>query len=224
MNRFEKIGDGALQAWAEILRLLPDAQLFMVVGDVETLEIRAQVENRLSKAGLPIDRVRLHPRTTTGYFQLYHQFDIALDSFPYNGGTTSCDTLAMGVPFIALRGSHAVARVGSSLLATVGLEELAAETPEDYVARTVALARDPERLRALRSGLREQVFDSPLMDHARFAQEMGKPSAPCGSAGSRRITPRRILKQVPTELRPFPGGEDHRWIGPATDPGRPVPV
>ncbi|MBA9066901.1 putative O-linked N-acetylglucosamine transferase (SPINDLY family) [Methylobacterium sp. RAS18] len=174
MNRFEKIGDGALQAWAEILRLLPDAQLFMVVGDVETLEIRAQVENRLSKAGLPIDRVRLHPRTTTGYFQLYHQFDIALDSFPYNGGTTSCDTLAMGVPFIALRGSHAVARVGSSLLATVGLEELAAETPEDYVARTVALARDPERLRALRSGLREQVFDSPLMDHARFAQEMGE--------------------------------------------------
>jgi predicted O-linked N-acetylglucosamine transferase (SPINDLY family) len=174
MNRFEKIGDDALQAWAEILRLLPDAQLFMVVGDVETLEIRAQVENRLSKAGLPIDRVRLHPRTTTGYFQLYHQFDIALDSFPYNGGTTSCDTLAMGVPFIALRGTHAVARVGSSLLATVGLEELAAETPEDYVARTVALARDPERLRALRSGLREQVFDSPLMDHARFAQEMGE--------------------------------------------------
>ncbi|ARO56477.1 glycosyltransferase [Methylorubrum zatmanii] len=174
MNRFEKIGDEALQAWAEILRLLPDAQLFMVVGDVETPEIRAQVENRLSKAGLPIDRVRLHPRTTTGYFQLYHQFDIALDSFPYNGGTTSCDTLAMGVPFIALRGSHAVARVGSSLLATVGLEELAAETPEDYVARTVALARDPEHLRALRSGLREQVFDSPLMDHARFAQEMGE--------------------------------------------------
>ena len=174
MNRFEKIGDGALQAWAEILRQLPDAHLFMVVGDVEVPEVRAQVEVRLSKAGLPIDRVRLHPRTTTGYFQLYHEFDIALDSFPYNGGTTSCDTLSMGVPIIALRGTHAVASVGSSLLSTVGLDELAAETPEDYVARAVALARDANRLRALRTGLRERVYASPLMDHARFAREMGE--------------------------------------------------
>jgi predicted O-linked N-acetylglucosamine transferase (SPINDLY family) len=174
MNRFEKIGDGALQAWAEILGRLPDAHLFMVVGDVEVPEVRAQVEVRLSKAGLPIDRVRLHPRTTTGYFQLYHEFDIALDSFPYNGGTTSCDTLSMGVPIIALRGTHAVASVGSSLLSTVGLDELAAETPEDYVARAVALARDANRLRSLRTGLRERVYASPLMDHARFAREMGE--------------------------------------------------
>ncbi|CAO4180325.1 tetratricopeptide repeat protein [Methylorubrum aminovorans] len=174
MNRFEKIGDGALQAWAEILRRLPDAHLFMVVGDVEVPEVRAQVESRLSKAGLPIDRVRLHPRTTAGYFQLYHEFDIALDSFPYNGGTTSCDTLSMGVPIIALRGTHAVASVGSSLLVTVGLDELAADTPEDYVARAVALACDADRLRALRSGLRQRVYASPLMDHARFAREMGE--------------------------------------------------
>ncbi|MGX5776748.1 O-linked N-acetylglucosamine transferase family protein [Methylorubrum zatmanii] len=174
MNRFEKIGDGALQAWATILRALPDARLFMVVADVETPEIRAQVEARLSEAGLPIERVRLHPRTTTGYYALYHEFDIALDSFPYNGGTTSCDTLSMGVPLIALRGGHAVARVGSSLLATVGLDELAVETPEEYVACAVALARDPDRLRTLRAGLRERVFASPLMDHARFAREMGE--------------------------------------------------
>lgn len=173
MNRFEKIGDRALEAWAEILRALPDARLFMVAADVDTPEIRAQVEARLSRAGLPLDRVRLHPRVTSGYYALYHEIDIALDSFPYNGGTTSCDTLAMGVPLIALAGTHAAARTGIAALRAVGLEELAAATPEDYTARAVALASDRNRLRAIRSGLRERVFASALMDHARFAGEVG---------------------------------------------------
>ena len=173
LNRFEKIGDLALRTWADILDALPEARLFMVVGDIDAPEVRAQIEARLSGAGLPLDRVRLHPRVGAGYFKLYHEVDISLDSFPYNGGTTSCDTLCMGVPYIALQGSHAVARVGSSLLATVGLAELTAEIPEDYAARAIALASDPDRLRAIRSGLRERVFASPLMDHARFAREMG---------------------------------------------------
>lgn len=173
MNRLEKIGDRALEAWAEILTALPDARLFMVAADMNTPEIRAEVEARLVRAGLPLERVRLHPRVTSGYFYLYHEIDIALDSFPYNGGTTSCDTLAMGVPFIALAGTHAAARTGIAALRAVGLEEFAAATPEDYAAVAVALASDRERLRALRSGLRERVFASALMDHARFAGEVG---------------------------------------------------
>lgn len=173
-NRLEKIGDRALQTWGEILRALPEARLFMVVADVETPEIRAQVEARLSRAGVPLDRLDLHPRVLAGYFELYHRFDIALDSFPYNGGTTSCDTLAMGVPFITLVGTQAVARAGFAVLRAVGLEELAAGTPEDYAARAIALARDPDRLRAIRAGLRERVCASPLMDHARLAAEVGE--------------------------------------------------
>jgi predicted O-linked N-acetylglucosamine transferase (SPINDLY family) len=174
LNRFEKIGDRALEAWARILRDLPDARLFMVVGGVEAPNIREHVEERLSGAGLPLDRVLLHPRVDSGYFELYHEFDIALDSFPYNGGTTSCETLCMGVPFIALKGTHAAARTGVAVLTAVGLQELAAETPEDYAACAVALARDPDRLRAIRSGLRERVFASPLMDHARLAADVGE--------------------------------------------------
>lgn len=173
MNRFEKISDGAFKTWAAILQALPDARLFMVVADVETDVIREQVNARLSMAGIPLDRVRLHPRVTTTYFDLYHEFDIALDSFPYNGGTTSCDTLCMGVPFIALRGSQAVSRVGSSLLEAIGLEELVGDTPEDYATRALELARDPDRLRAIRTNLRERMFAGPVMDHARFAQDMG---------------------------------------------------
>ncbi|MFD6316486.1 tetratricopeptide repeat protein [Methylorubrum populi] len=173
MNRIEKIGDRALEAWAAILRALPDARLFMVAADVDRPEIRARIEARLARAGLPLDRVRLHPRVNSGYYALYHEIDIALDSFPYNGGTTSCDTLAMGVPLIALAGTHAAARTGVAALTAVGLTDLIGTTPEDYAARAVALASDPDRLRALRSGLRERVFASPLMDHARFATEVG---------------------------------------------------
>lgn len=173
MNRFEKISDCAFKTWAAILEALPDARLFMVVADVETAAIREQVCARLSTAGIPLDRVRLHPRVTTTYFNLYHEFDIALDSFPYNGGTTSCDTLCMGVPIIALRGSYAVSRVGSSLLDAIGLGELVGDTPEDYATRALELARDPDRLRAIRTNLRERMFAGPVMDHERFARDMG---------------------------------------------------
>ncbi|GJD96130.1 tetratricopeptide repeat protein [Methylobacterium iners] len=179
LNRFEKIGDHALRVWARILRELPDARLFMVVGGVEAPEVREHVQERLSGAGLPLDRVLLHPRVSLhprvgpGYFDLYHEFDIALDSFPYNGGTTSCETLCMGVPFIALKGTHAAGRTGVAVLTAVGLQELAAETLEDYAACAVDLARDIDRLRAIRSGLRERVFASPLMNHVRLAEEVG---------------------------------------------------
>lgn len=174
LNRFEKAGDLALAAWARIMREMPDARLFMVVGDVDRPEIRERIEARLSRAGMPLERVRLHPRVTSGYFELYHEIDIALDPFPYNGGTTSCDTLCMGVPFIALTGGHTVARTGLAALSAVGLEELAATTPEGYVDRALALARDPERLRAIRSSLRERMLASPLMDSERLAREVGE--------------------------------------------------
>ncbi|GJE18880.1 tetratricopeptide repeat protein [Methylobacterium marchantiae] len=174
LNRFEKISDRALETWAGMLQALPDARLFMVVADVGEPDILAQVEERLARAGLPLDRVRLHPRVSKGYFELYHQIDIALDSFPYNGGTTSCDTLYMGVPFIALQGESAVARTGVAVLTAVGLAELAAETPEAYAACALALARDPDRLRDIRSGLRERMLASPLMNHARLAADVGE--------------------------------------------------
>lgn len=174
LNRFEKVGDGALETWARILREVPDARLFMVVGDVDKPEIRHEVERRLSGAGLPLERIRLQPRVSRDHFALYHEVDIALDPFPYNGGTTSCETLCMGVPFVALRGAQATARTGTVVLSAVGLEELAGETPDDYARIGIALARDPDRLRAIRSGLRERTYASPLMDHARLGRHVGE--------------------------------------------------
>jgi predicted O-linked N-acetylglucosamine transferase (SPINDLY family) len=97
---------------------------------------------------------------------LLAQVDIALDPFPYNGTTTTCDVLWMGIPVVSLTGETSVSRSGYALLKSVGLEELVAHDVEEYTAIATALARDPERLDELRSGLRSRLEASPLRDEA----------------------------------------------------------
>lgn len=172
LNRLTKVCDAALKTWARILNAVPDAKLFMVVGGVEAPEVRKALDDRLARAGMPLDRVIFQPRVETGYHELYHQVDIALDPYPYNGGTTSFDTLSMGVPFISLRGGHAAARTGASILHVIGLPELIADDEDAYVNIARDLARAPDRLKAIRTGLRERLFSSPVMDHSGVAAEV----------------------------------------------------
>ncbi|MDH2311365.1 tetratricopeptide repeat protein [Methylobacterium brachiatum] len=171
-NRLTKVCDAVLSTWASILDAVPQSRLFMVVGDIGTPEVREAVEARLTTAGLPLDRVIFQPRVNTGYHELYHRVDIALDPYPYNGGTTSYDTLSMGVPFVTLRGGHAAARTGVSVLTAMDLPELIADSEADYVAIARDLAHDRDRLRTVRAGLRERFYASPLMDHAGLAADV----------------------------------------------------
>ncbi|WP_418789244.1 hypothetical protein [Paraburkholderia pallida] len=106
------------------------------------------------------------------YLRTWAQIDIALDTFPYNGHTTSLDAFWMGVPVPTRVGRSAASRAGLSLLANLGLPELAAHTDAAYVEIVVSLARDPARLATLRAGLRARMAASPLMDGARFARNM----------------------------------------------------
>jgi predicted O-linked N-acetylglucosamine transferase (SPINDLY family) len=172
-NRLTKVSDAVLETWARILTAVPDARLFMVVGDITNPEVRAAVEQRLAGRGMPLDRVIFQPRVNSGYHQLYHRVDIALDPYPYNGGTTSYDTLSMGVPFVTLQGGHAAARTGVSVLTAVGLPELIADSQDAYVTIARDLACDRDRLRAIREGLRERLHASSLMDHAGLAADVG---------------------------------------------------
>lgn len=174
LNRFEKVSDAALRCWGRILAAVPDARLFMVVGDVNTPEVRQQVNERLSQAGIDLERLIFQDRVNEGYFELYHQVDIALDPFPYNGGTTSCDTLSMGVPFVTLCGTVATGRTGATVLGALDLDELITHAEDEYVALGIALATDRQRLLRLRAGLRERLLASPLTDHARLANEVGQ--------------------------------------------------
>ena len=106
------------------------------------------------------------------YFAQYEQIDIALDTFPFRGGTTTCDALWMGVPVVSLVGQTAVGRGGLSLLSNVGLPELAAHTEDEYVSIAVELANDLPRLAELRATMRERMQASPLMDAPRFARNI----------------------------------------------------
>jgi len=112
------------------------------------------------------ERLILQPRSASWveYAKTFEAIDIALDPFPFNGGTTSMDGLWMGVPLITLHGERCVGRFGSGILSTIGYTGLVADTREQYIETSVALASDPHRLAALRATLRQQMADSPLCD------------------------------------------------------------
>ncbi len=103
------------------------------------------------------------------YGQQFAGVDIALDNYPYNGVTTTCESLYVGVPVISLYGRNGVSRSGLSLLGTLGLGELVASTPEQYVDIAVALGSDLSRLEQLRASLRSRFEQSSLRDEKRFA-------------------------------------------------------
>ena len=112
----------------------------------------------LEQEGVEPDRVTfVAQRPRPQYLELYHRIDIGLDTFPYNGQTTSLDAFWLGVPVVTLVGQTAVARAGLSLLRNLGLPELIAETPEQFVSIAVELAGDLPRLRDLRATLRDRM-------------------------------------------------------------------
>lgn len=170
LNKRVKVTPAALELWAQILRRVPGSRLLLSLagGDAANPSARARIE----RCGIPGNRLVLLEKAAgpTQYLERYAQIDIALDAFPYNGATTTCDALWMGVPVIALAGGATVSRAAASLLRAAGLSELACNTDGEYVDRAVQLARDPARLAPLRSELRERLTRSSLRDEPAFAR------------------------------------------------------
>jgi predicted O-linked N-acetylglucosamine transferase (SPINDLY family) len=136
-------------------------------------EARDLVRQRFAALGISDERLELHGKLAYAqYRELLRRIDIALDPYPYNGTTTTCDTLWQGIPVVSQTGELSVARSGYALLKTVGLEELAAPDEAAYVRIAVELARDADRLMALRNGLRARFEASPLRDEAGFTREL----------------------------------------------------
>ena len=170
LNNFSKITDMTLQVWCKLLAAVPNSRLLL---HARAGGHRERVSRLFAASGIDPARLEFVGKLTLQqYMEQYHSIDIGLDPFPYVGGTTTCDALWMGVPIVTLRGQTAVGRTGVSVLMNVGLVELIAENAEQYVQIAAALAGDLPRLAALRSGLRERMKNSPLMDAARFAQDM----------------------------------------------------
>ena len=170
-NMLAKVHPALVARWAEILRAVEGSRLILKAAPFRDAGTRAHYHALFAAHGIAAERVNLlgYIPSAAAHFALYNKIDVALDTDPYNGATTSCEALWMGVPVVTLAGRNHAGRVGTAILTHLGLEELIAASPADYIARTVALARDPARLAHLRGTLRARMTASPLTDPQRIA-------------------------------------------------------
>lgn len=173
LHKLEKLNPAVLDLWARLLERLPSARLLIVRN---TLRGRTAEDflRRFEAHGVPRDRILLRPVRPVNlqHLRAYDEVDISLDPFPWNGHTTACESLWMGVPVVALRGGRHSARMVASILANVGLDDWVADSPEDYVEIAAHWAADLPRLAGLRRSLRGRVGESPLCDAASFARNL----------------------------------------------------
>lgn len=171
-----KINRRVLRAWAEILRLAPNAQLRIQSKQLSDPSRRSQFEAQLAACKLPLERVRLAGgESRMDYLASHGEVDLILDTFPYPGGTTTAEALWMGVPTLTLAQPGMLGRQGQSIMSAAGLPQWVADTEADYIGRAIQWAQaSNEQLHALallRSGLREEMKKSALLDASRFARD-----------------------------------------------------
>jgi predicted O-linked N-acetylglucosamine transferase (SPINDLY family) len=172
LNNPAKVSGKVLALWSQVLASVPGSCLLLRAGGGS---------GALDRIRGIFDQHRISGRrllfagdmpTRIAYLELYHTIDIGLDPFPYNGVTTTCDALWMGVPVISLAGAMGASRQGVRFLRTVALDELLADSPEQYVRIATTLASDLARLASLRSTLRERISHSPLLDAKRLTRDL----------------------------------------------------
>jgi protein O-GlcNAc transferase len=173
-NNLAKVAPGVVALWSQVLTAVPNARLLLKNLSLRDAGTRALVHERFDAYGVAPERVELIGWTETAadHFGVYHRVDVCLDTFPYNGGTTTCEALWMGVPVVSLAGERSAGRFGASILARVGLSNLVADDGDGFVAAAVALVRDPERLAALRQDLRPRMAASSLCRPEPFTRSL----------------------------------------------------
>jgi predicted O-linked N-acetylglucosamine transferase (SPINDLY family) len=173
-NNIAKMTPQVVQVWARILQRVPQARLTLKTKVLRSPSMQTLVRGAFAAHGVAGERLTLlgNDASVREHFDRCNAIDVALDPFPYNGTTTTLDALWMGVPVVSLAGRSHVGRVGVSQLSNLGLSELIARDEDDYVEIAARLAGDLPRLAALRSGLRERLRASPLMDAPRFTRHL----------------------------------------------------
>jgi predicted O-linked N-acetylglucosamine transferase (SPINDLY family) len=173
-NNLPKITPRVLETWARILKNVPNSRLLIKSSGLASNMGRDYVQSHLHQQGIDPSRIELTgwTPTTNSHLQLYGRVDIALDTFPYNGTTTTCEALWMGVPVVTFAGSSHVSRVGAALLTNAGCSEWIANDVEGYIALAAKLAANITSMSDVRKNLREQMKASPLCDAHRLAREL----------------------------------------------------
>ena len=172
-NNFAKCSKETIFLWSEILKNVPHSKLVLKALSLGDKYVQENAYSMFEEFGIKRDRITMLPRTKglKEHFMNYNNIDIALDTYPYNGTTTSCEAMWMGVPIISLFGPNHASRVGLSLLSHVDLQQLAAASPEEYVNKAVALATEEALRIELRSTMRQRLQSSPLLNAENFAQK-----------------------------------------------------
>ena len=172
LNNFTKVNDTVLRVWAKILHRVPTSRLLLKAEIFSVADGAAEAWRRIAAAGIPAERVETEG-ASADYLTAYRRIDIALDTFPYPGGGTTCEALYMGVPVVTLAGETLGSRFGASLLQNIGAQALIARTTEGYIERAVLLAQDARTLDALHAGLRNMTAASPVMDTTAYGAAVG---------------------------------------------------
>jgi len=172
-NNATKVNDKVVELWAKVLDAIPNSRLLLKAKQFDDQLVRESTIQRFAAQGVNSNRISLEGQEDRQkYFEAYNKIDITLDPFPFTGGTTSVESLWMGVPLVTLAGHSLVARQGVGVLMNAGLSDWIAENGEEYVAKVVLFASDLDKLASLRAGLRSQVLASPLFDAPRFARNI----------------------------------------------------
>ncbi len=159
-----------MSLWAQILKANERSHFLLKSRAGDDHGARDNYFRQFEQFGISRDRIEIQGQKPAGeYLRLYDEVDISLDSYPYNGTTTTCDAMWMGVPVVSLIGEHHASRVGFSILSQVGLEFFAVSTPQDYVAKATALAQNLEALVKIRGSMRQRMTESALCDTKAFA-------------------------------------------------------
>jgi len=170
-NKVVKLNEPLLRVWGRLLARLPEARLILQNSGFDDPAVRARLTGFCLAGGARPEQLLFRNRVPReALLAAYSEIDIALDTFPYAGGATTCEALWMGVPVITLAGETYAGRQSLSYVTTAGHPEFVAETWSDYEDRAVSLVRDPMRLQDIRGRLREDMAKSPLCDGKQFAK------------------------------------------------------
>jgi protein O-GlcNAc transferase len=171
-NNSAKVGAECAALWAQVMQAVPGSRLLMKSQTLADPAVQQAIRRRLAEGGIAEDRVELIAQSSTRaeHLALYGRVHVALDSHPYNGTTTTCEALWMGVPVVALLGDRHAARVSASLLTAAGRPEWIAEDADGFVRIASALVADLPRLAAIRGTLRDELRASPLLDSAAYSR------------------------------------------------------
>jgi protein O-GlcNAc transferase len=169
LNQYQKLSDFTLELWAEILHSVPRARLLLQSMSMDDPRTKDSLRQRFERLGVDRCRLELAGYSRT-HLDTYNRIDLALDTFPFHGATTTCEALWMGKPVVSLAGTLHVSRMGTTVLTNLGLDEFIARTRKEYVSIACECVENPERLKKVSAGLRRRFSQSALRDEVSFTK------------------------------------------------------